>query len=149
MEKAVFYILLLSFWAGSGCTGDEGEPELGRACPVEAVEGPEDEIVGKWKMVWELGSFLVDSVDHSCDNIIYHFRPDGVLEIDRGLNEDVDFQREENYELIISFDDETETTVTVLTIGDFRRWACTINRTKMELSRAPLDGPIRHFIRIE
>jgi hypothetical protein len=139
--------LLLSFWAGLGCTGDEGEPERGRACPVEAVEGPEDEIVGKWKMVWEIGSFLVDSVDHSCDNIIYHFRPDGILEVSSDVEGAGYSVGEYDYELIS--DPYNMGATTGVEISNFLRWACFIEPTNMILDIRPLDGPVKHFSRIE
>lgn len=47
MNKLVFFLLFLSLWISAGCTGDDREPELDKACPVEAVEGSEDNVVLK------------------------------------------------------------------------------------------------------
>ena len=149
MEKAVYLIVLVFCCTAASCTGDEVEPEMGRACPVEAVEGPEDELVGKWKMVWMRRGFSIETVDHSCDNVIYHFRPDGILEVDsdvEGIGYDVG---DYNYELIWDPYNSGATTFRGVKIDDFLRWACFIEITTMILDIRPLDGPEMHFIRIE
>lgn len=139
MEKAVYLILLVFCCTAASCTGDEVEPEMGQTCPVEAVEGPADDIVGKWKMVWMRRGFSIETVDHSCNNIIYHFRPDGILEVNSDVEEAGGYAfGEYDYELIL--DPYNMGATSGVKIGDFLRWACFIEITTMILDIRPLDG---------
>jgi hypothetical protein len=49
------------------------------ACPSPAKTGKENDIVGKWKLVLEINKS--DTTDRSCEDIVYHFREDGMLAV--------------------------------------------------------------------
>lgn len=149
IRMVVYGSLVLCFCAFVGCAEEDAEPELGRACPVDAVEGSEDGIVGKWKMVWMRRGFSIDTVDFSCDNVIYHFRPDGILEVSSDVEGIGYVAGDYNYELIWDPYNSGATTFRGVKIDDFLRWACYIETTTMTLDITPLDGPMKHFIRIE
>ena len=54
------------------------------ACPVVAVSGADDDVVGKWQLVKVHTVFRAEGegiADHSCDNTVYHFQKDGILTI--------------------------------------------------------------------
>lgn len=59
-------------------------------CPVLGVTGLENSIVGEWKLVkYEdfdgLTHEKIKSIDYSCDDITYHFRSDGKLDISKSF----------------------------------------------------------------
>jgi hypothetical protein len=49
------------------------------ACPSLVKIGQVDGIVGKWKLVLEING--KDTIDRSCENLVYHFKKDGTLAI--------------------------------------------------------------------
>lgn len=141
--RLVMSILLLLF-VGTGCKENE------QKCTTVAVEGPEDDVVGKWKQV--KGKTVFDKsqiVDYSCNNIIYNFKSDGSLSINSDIDNPIgynsgeyiyEFSQHSLYENI----DENYT----LKI-DNSNWACSISGSNMVLNNAPLDGPILYFVRIK
>lgn len=60
-------------------------------CSFESVNGPEDDIAGKWKLIKvELFSSISDALevrDYSCNDIVYWFYPDGTLIISSDIEE--------------------------------------------------------------
>ncbi|MCH7414893.1 hypothetical protein MM213_15440 [Belliella sp. R4-6] len=128
---------------------EDGLPEGELKCPVEAVEGQEDDVVGKWKLVERrtisLFSGEIEVKDYSCDNVLYCFKPDGVLQI----NDNVGGWGYEtgvyNYELIPPAENEDHIK---LRIGDLK-WPFKIGESEMTLNMAHVDGPISLFLRIE
>lgn len=147
MKKTL--IFFLSLLTASGCTGDEGEPELGKACPVDAVEGQENEIVGKWKMVWQRPGFSNDYTDYSCNNTMYHFKPDGILEVSNDV-EGVGYSTGDySYEFVSDPYNSGVADVRGLKISGSLPWGYQIEATTMMLDLSFLDGPLKYFIRIE
>ncbi|MCL6260907.1 hypothetical protein M3O96_17520 [Aquiflexum sp. TKW24L] len=138
-------VLLFPFFGG--CQERE-DPDGELKCQVDAVTGPEDDVVGKWKMVWERGAFFNrDTIDYSCNNIIYHFRPDGFLEVRSDVEEAGLPQGDYNYELTMSplYEHMGGYTLRISNTS----WICYIKKTSMTLDIRPLDGPVTHFIRKE
>lgn len=130
-----------------GCQESE-DPYGELRCQVVAVDGLEDDVVGKWKMVRrETVFFNPETTDHSCDNVIYHFRKDGILEVSSNIGgvEHTSGNGEYAFELIPSNQHENKF---VLKIGHLN-WSCDIEGNKMVLSRVSTDGPILNFLRIE
>jgi hypothetical protein len=148
IRKGIFALLSLSLILFGACQED-ALPQSELNCHVEAVEGSEGDVVGKWKMVKRetirLVSGEIEVRDYSCDNIIYYFRADGVLEI----NNNVGGWRYEtgiySYELIPSAENEDQIN---LHIGDFK-WPFKIGKSEMTLNMSHVDGPIFLFLRIE
>ncbi|MDR2139243.1 MAG: hypothetical protein LBP50_06825 [Tannerella sp.] len=58
------------------------------ACPSPAKTGEAYDITGKWKLMMEISGN--DTVDRSCEEIVYHFKADGTLSV-AGSTEDVDY----------------------------------------------------------
>jgi hypothetical protein len=46
-------------------------------CLSAAKTGKKNNIAGKWKLIWEINGS--DTTDRSCEEIVYHFREDGML----------------------------------------------------------------------
>lgn len=151
IRKGIFALMFLSLILIGACQED-ALPQGELKCPLEAVDGQEDDVVGKWKMVWrrEINfSTGIDTTDYSCNNIIYHFKPDGILEVISDVEEAGHSKGEYNYELIWDPYNSGATTFRGIKIGDFERWACSIKTTNMTSDTSPLDGPTLHFVRIE
>src|SRR5690554_3201252 len=77
--KTIQILLLIPFlFILIGMTGCEDENQK---CNLLAIEGPIDNIVGKWKQVRveRIPEEYSMTVDYSCNNIIYSFQEDGKL----------------------------------------------------------------------
>lgn len=75
-------------------------------CSVEAVDGPEDSVVGKWKLVkGEVFSSTSQELlmeDYSCNDILYQFNYDGKIVINADLEDYIGHKSGEYiYEIII------------------------------------------------
>lgn len=148
IRKGIFALMFLSMILFGACQED-ALPQGELICPVEAVDGPEDSVVGKWKMIWERPGFSLDTIDYSCNSIIYHFKPDGILEVLSDVEEAGHSDGEYNYKLIWDPYNSGANTLRGIKIGEHSRWAILIGTTKMTMDITPLDGPMRQFIRIE
>lgn len=118
-------------------------------CPVVPKDGPNDDIVGKWKLVGAKQVFNnPQELDHSCDNIVYHFQKEGILTISgntegKGCDEgDYPFEFK-----ALKLYDEIEESYT-LTMGS-TDIACDIKENKLILNNSFLDGDILYLIRVE
>ena len=66
-------------------------------CPSPAKTGEEYDLVGTWKLTLRING--TDTVDCSCENVIYHFKPDQMLtvSIGRETGEDVTYDYDWGY----------------------------------------------------
>lgn len=120
-------------------------------CAVNSVAGPQDDVLGKWKLLsYRTVFYNPDTTDYSCDDIIYEFKRDGGLTVISTIDEphgyaagDYTFELKEN---IVPEDGNTYYT---LQIGEHSQWPSTIGAREMILSQAYVDGPVLHFARIE
>jgi hypothetical protein len=63
------------------------------ACLSPAKTGKINDIVGKWKLVWDINRYDVTSTNNrSCEDIVYHFREDGILTVSNRPEEDVTYK---------------------------------------------------------
>ena len=91
-----YMLLLLPFLIGVSCKKDNEESlatkfekEFSKlTCKPEPVFGKKNDIIGKWKLVqkWSItgsqnGAAIIDTVDVSCDNVIYEFKDDNTLTV--------------------------------------------------------------------
>ncbi len=146
--KWIYMVGMVLFLPLLGGCQERENPDGELRCHVDAVIGPEDDVVGKWKLVWERGAFLNrDTVDYSCNNVIFQFRPDGILEVSGDVEEDGPPVGDYNYELTLSplYEHMGGYTLKIANTS----WVCYIETKSMTLDIRPLDGPVRYFIRIE
>lgn len=95
-KLGLLLMIVLPFLIGAGCKKDNKETlaakfekEFGKLqCKSEPVFGKKDDIVGKWKLVqtWSItgsqnGAAIIDTVDVSCNNVIYEFKADNTLTV--------------------------------------------------------------------
>jgi len=141
--RLVMPILLLLF-VGAGCNENE------QKCTTIAVEGPENNVIGKWKQV--KGKTVFDKpqiVDYSCNNIIYNFKSDGSLSIYSDIDNPIGYNSGEYiyefslYSLYENIDENYTLKI------ENSSWACGISGSNMVLNNTPLDGPILYFVRIQ
>ncbi|MDR1382123.1 MAG: hypothetical protein LBJ47_11685 [Tannerella sp.] len=61
-------------------------------CPSPAKTGEEYELAGKWKLTLRING--TDTVDCSCEDVVYHFKPDQTLTVSTGdeTEEDVAYE---------------------------------------------------------
>src|SRR5690606_11860501 len=77
----LIWILCLTLLPLLGACRKEGlNEDDSLRCPVTSKEGPEDSVIGKWKLVKVL-SFDGKFQDYSCDNVFYYFKEEGILTI--------------------------------------------------------------------
>jgi hypothetical protein len=64
-------------------------------CSLPAKTGEEDGIIGTWKLILRING--TDTVDCSCEEVVYHFKPDQTLSVSTGNEtaEDVAYEYEE------------------------------------------------------
>ncbi len=133
-----------------GCQKEDKLEEDSLQCPIVAKEGPDNNIVGKWKLVKAKAVFNNPRTkDYSCSNIEYDFQEGGVL-IVTGTSEDnlgyaegqypFEFKDTKLYEGI-----KEEYTVKI----EKTSIACGIQNNNMVLDDSSLDGNILYFIRVE
>lgn len=120
-------------------------------CPVTAIQGKENVIIGKWKLVKQDNAWGVPSVDYSCQKIIYEFKSDGrllvtgnveyLLSIPLGSHK-FELARLSNYPM--------KDVQSLNIIGELMSsWPCEISTNEMTLSQAMLDGPTLTLYRIQ
>lgn len=151
--KIVYPILVtLSLLCFTACWGPE---DPNKECEVVPVAGDDMDITGKWKLVSvEAHSWSEEPLkeNYSCNNIIYHFREDGILSISRDRRDRKDdwaggdFWDGSTYELV-------ENTVSnfhefTLVIARSRHWFSLSNGI-MELDTRHTDGSLITLVRIE
>ncbi|MCE7054021.1 hypothetical protein LZF95_04970 [Algoriphagus sp. AGSA1] len=145
-----FLCSVLSILPLAGCTESESPDEV-LGCQVETVAGPEDDVTGKWKLIrqntFRLYNGDIEVKDYSCDNIVYHFNPNGVVKIDNDVEGGGRHVTGEYvFELIRHAFDGKD--YYVLKIGTLN-WPCRIKESHMTLNMAHVDGPTLYFSRIE
>ena len=132
------------------CRKDE-IPEQNLKCPVVAVNGADDNILGKWKLV---NANIVFSnprtEDYSCDEIIYDFRADGILVVSSGASGDSVGHQQGQYTYAFTADRLFEGIEESYTLSiNETKIASGIKNNKLVLNDSPLDGPILYFVRIQ
>jgi hypothetical protein len=60
------------------------------ACPSPAKTGKVHDITGKWKLMLDINES--DTIDRSCENIVYHFKEDGMLAVSGSAEKDVEYE---------------------------------------------------------
>ncbi|HLW50226.1 MAG TPA: hypothetical protein VKZ78_04580 [Sphingobacteriaceae bacterium] len=160
-EKNLLWVILVMVLPMLGaCQKQEiNDDEL--KCPVTAIEGPDDNILGKWKLVktrtsaFNPPSKIEDQrsriEDYSCNNIIYHFKEDGLL-IVSGTYEGVFGFTNGEYSFVFSntpssdgMEDKFKLTLKI----EQRDVPCSINNNNMIIDYAPGDGHTHYFVRVE
>lgn len=139
----VFLGLLVFF---GGCQDVEFP---GLKCQLKSVDGPVDDVVGKWRLVrvktYNMENGKSGEIDYSCEHIVYQFFEDGTVEISGGDFEYVRDSGTYGYELTLTpFNSPNGYTIE---IGS-RSWACFIEPASMTLDASGLDGEILEFVRI-
>lgn len=149
MKKTGLYGLLLTLVVCFHCS-ETGKPD--RACPVAAVSGSDDDVVGKWQLVKVHTVFTIEGdkiADHSCNNTVYDFQKDGILIISSDREEYQDTSiGEYNYEFKLQPLYENYGLSYTLKI-EHMEYACGISEDNMTLDSSPLDGPVLYFVRIQ
>jgi hypothetical protein len=66
-------------------------------CPSPAKTGEEYDLVGMWKLILQING--TDTVDCSCEDVVYHFKPDQMLTVSIGdkTEEDVAYEYDWGY----------------------------------------------------
>lgn len=132
------------------CKKDDNMEENLR-CPIEALDGANDNVVGKWKLAKAKVVFQNPRTeDYSCDEIIYDFRADGILVISGGASSDSIGYPEGQYTYAFTADKLFEWVEESYTLSiDETKIASGINNNQLILNSSPLDGPILYFVRIQ
>lgn len=132
-------------------TGPSEEVVTTYRCSVNSVAGDQDGVVGKWKLLsYRTVFYNPDTTDHSCDDIIYEFKPDGRLTVTTTVDEPRGYAAGDyTFELKANVAPEDGNKYYTLQIGEHSQWPATIGPREMILSQAYLDGPVLHFARIE
>lgn len=146
-------ILTLSLFGA--CQKEDKLEKDGLQCPVVAKEGPDDNIVGKWKLVKiQVTSFSpypppASMIDYSCDNIVYEFQEGGIL-IVTGAPKDIRSYENGEYPFEFTNTPLNEYAPEKYTLKIKNRGiSCGIQDNKMVFNDSDLDGDIVHFVRIE
>lgn len=119
-------------------------------CPVSAVNGANDNVIGKWKLIKAKVVFKnQETEDYSCDDIIYDFQDDGVLLISGSSDKAIGYQ-EGQYMYEFTTERLFEGLEEGYTISiNNRKIATGIKNNQLVLNDSPLDGPILYFVRVE
>lgn len=108
MKKITFYIFLLFLSIFSFSCKDEAKDDCrideeiaNLNCKVTPVCGEKGNIVGKWKLVKATEALVAapTSIDYSCEDIIYEFRPDNKLVVTSNLEGQMSEEYEYQYKL--------------------------------------------------
>lgn len=108
MKKIILYIFLLLLPIFSLSCKDEvkddcciDEEIANLNCKVTPVCGEKGNIVGKWKLVKATEALVTapTSIDYSCENIIYEFRPDNKLVVTSNIEGQMSGEYEYQYKL--------------------------------------------------
>lgn len=123
------------------------------SCPVVGVTGPNDNLMGQWKLVKSEYIFMANSPiisDYSCHQITYQFQADGVLIISSN-HADVQ-STETTYELGEPFEHSDPNYKFYMAKAHYlSHWSCAISLhgREMILDGRAVDGPTLHFIRVK
>lgn len=144
MKKFPLYSLVLLAFLCSHCSEAE-DPDL--ACPIVAVNGADDDIVGKWKLVKGQAVFYEPRTeDYSCSNIVYHFQEDGQLVISSTIEGFQGFSAgQHNYEFLQAPLLDHDYTLKIESV----KIPCSVSGSSMIVDDSALDGPILHLVRIQ
>lgn len=148
-DKWCLVLLLITSLILLGACQEDESPVVELNCHVEGILGPDDDVAGKWKLVKESIISIVHQEievrDYSCENIYYHFKQDGKLEIQNdgegGFYESGNY----DYEFILPSENESHF---ILELENFQ-WRVEIVGKVMTFKMANLDEPIKYFIRME
>lgn len=126
---------------------------LNLKCPVIAKEGPNDSVIGKWKLVKVEIVFAPTTEqstrDYSCDNIVYEFQEGGIL-IVTGTSENMRAYKNGQYPFEFKDTKLNEYAPEKYTLEiKNRSISCGIQDNKMIFNDSDLDGDIVHFVRVE
>lgn len=149
MRVLILFLFLVGFFSFSCERNDLNK--YGLKCDVKPVNGSNEDITGKWRKIKSEYTFTptkMDPIDYSCDNVIYHFKSDGVVEITSDIFIEGPDPGSYAYEITTESPWEGMTEYGSLKIRG-SSWACSIKDNWMKLSQAPTDGMIDHFIRVE
>ncbi|AFL84111.1 hypothetical protein Belba_1502 [Belliella baltica DSM 15883] len=128
---------------------EDAAPDDELRCQVEAIDGSEDDVVGKWKYVLRKNFRMIDGTmeitDLSCEEITLHFKSEGMVEVN---NQSQIWFFESGDKLPFELLPADTGTGFSLKIGSSTRPA-SISKSKMIWNSMPLDGGISEFIRIE
>ena len=109
-----------------------------------------DDVAGKWKLAgmrtFNMRTGKMKVVDHSCDNVVYHFQDNDNLTITNTGDEELYPSGDYTYNLSLEPFHETMEGFT-LKIGN-TSWPCYIYSDRMTLDSSPVDGPTLYFVRI-
>lgn len=148
-EKRYLFLLIISSLIFLGACQEDERPEIELNCLVEGLLGPEDDVVGKWKLVKERKISIVhpeiEVRDYSCDNIYYHFKQEGKLEIQNNVEGGLYGSGTYDYEFIPPADSETQF---ILELENYQ-WRVAIEGRIMTFNMALVDEPVKYFIRME
>ncbi|TCO07121.1 hypothetical protein [Natronoflexus pectinivorans] len=114
-------------------------------CPVDSVIGSDDDIVGKWKLVkgevFSSTSRELRTEDYSCNNIIYHFYPDGRLMIISDIEDHIGIIDDEysySYEISSESNNNEDQRHYLLKI-DNHQYVTSISSSKLTIGLNPVD----------
>lgn len=148
-EKRYLFLLIISSLIFLGACQEDERPEIELNCHVEGIIGSEDDVVGKWKLVKEKKISIVhpeiEVRDYSCDNIYYHFKQEGKLEIQNNVEGGFYESGTYDYEFIPPADNETQF---ILELENYQ-WRVAIEGRIMTFNMALVDEPLKYFIRME
>ncbi|KEO75450.1 hypothetical protein [Anditalea andensis] len=150
LEKWMFFIFVLIVMNLTGSCQEVDTIEEDLKCRIESVNGPDDDVIGKWKLVKEERFRMIDGEirinDYSCNNIIYEFKEDGLLEVTNDTGDENHASGEYSYEFTSASSNENG--YPILKKGNLS-WPCNIENSSLTLNLASLDGPTLFFIRIK
>ncbi|MFC4872722.1 hypothetical protein [Negadavirga shengliensis] len=149
--KYIFAALLAFMICCCTACSEAEEPHM--ECEVEPVAGDDNDVTGTWKLV--IGEHVFDPAaprmeDYSCDNIIYHFRDDGLLSISSDVEDHLGaFGDGQPYELVEDTIYATDGFLLKLGSGSSTiNYLCSILEGVMELDDRPLEGPLLTLVRV-
>lgn len=143
---AVLIAVVLMF--NLSCKDEKVDVDDDLKCPVSAIKGANNKIIGKWKLVkWSLPfSPNSNEIDYSCNEVIYEFGSNGILNVTSDLQERQGYANGSyTFEFKMS-NNKPQLTINGLVFGD--GYILTLSSTKMIWNNSPVDGPIYTFIRI-
>lgn len=153
MKKILLLGSILIVLACFNCTDDEN-PDM--ACLVVAANGPDDDIIGKWKLVKTEKLSQIDprTIDYSCDNITYYFQENGTLSIKRDREDYIGYPTGQHmFEFMHSEYNHKNYFLAI----EGAQYSCIILNGGRTMDLEPLGGPlgisefraVHHFLRIQ
>ena len=143
-------VCITALYTFGACQKEDKLDKDNLQCPVVAKDGPNNDIVGKWKLVKVQPAFSNPRTeDYSCGNVEYEFQEGGIL-IVTGSAENIRGYDDGQYSFEfkdIKLHEGIKEKYTVKI--DDMSIACGIQDNKMVLNDSFLDGDILYFVRIE